>query len=440
MQRIIEIITRKRDRGELADDEIGLVVDGFTRGTIPDYQVAALLMAIQLNGMSDAETAALTARMVASGAILDFSDMGRPVADRHSTGGVGDKTTLVTLPLAAAAGLVVPMISGRSLGHTGGTLDKLEAIPGFRTDFSLDEFRALVERHGAAISAQTDEIAPADRALYALRDATATVPSVPLIASSVVSKKLAEGLDALVLDVKVGSGAFMKTEADGRRLAEVMTSVATRRGTRCEALLTSMDQPLGRTVGNGLEVAEAIAALRGEGPEDLVALSVEIAARMVALGMTKLGFTPDVASARRATRALVDSGAALERFRRLVEDQGGDPRVVDDTSLLPRAPVEAPALCARSGYVASIDTEELGWAVVELGGGRSTLHADVDRGVGLQVEARIGDEVRVGDPLCRVVGRTEAAVAHACERITAAYTIGDRPSPVLPLVIGTVEG
>jgi pyrimidine-nucleoside phosphorylase/thymidine phosphorylase len=440
MQRVIEILSRKRDRGVLADEEIGFVVDGFTRGLIPDYQVAALLMAIQLNGMSDEETAALTARMVASGATLDFSEIGRPVADRHSTGGVGDKTTILTLPLAAAAGLVVPMISGRSLGHTGGTLDKLESIQGFRTDFTLDEFRELVVRHGVAISAQTAEIAPADRALYALRDATATVPSIPLIASSIVSKKLAEGLDALVLDVKAGSGAFMKTEAEARRLASVMTSVATRQGTPCQAILTRMDQPLGRAVGNGLEVAEAIAALKGEGPDDLVALAVEITAHMVALGMTKLGFTPDVAAARRAVRDLLDSGVALERFRRLVADQGGDPNVVDDPLRLPRAGVEMMALSPRSGFVETIDAESLGWAVVELGGGRTALDDEIDRGVGLLVEARIGDDVRTGDPVCRVLGRDAASVARACERVAAAYTVGDRPVPVPPLVLGTVGG
>jgi pyrimidine-nucleoside phosphorylase len=438
MQRVIEIITRKRDRGSLADGDIGFIVDGFTRGLIPEYQVAALLMAIQLNGMDDEETAALTARMVASGATLDFSEMGRPVVDRHSTGGVGDKTTLLTLPLAAAAGLVVPMISGRSLGHTGGTLDKIESVPGFRTDFSLDEFRELVLRHGVGISAQTSEIAPADRALYSLRDATATVPSIPLIASSIVSKKLAEGLDALVLDVKIGSGAFMKSEVEGRRLASLMTSVAARQNMRCEAMLTRMDQPLGRAIGNALEVAEAIAALKGEGPVDLVDLSIEITAHMVALGMTKLGFPPDVAAASRAARALLDSGAALDRFRRLIEDQGGDPRVVDDTTLLPRAPIEAAALSIRSGYIESIDTESLGWAVVELGGGRSERENEIDRGVGLVVEARVGDEIRAGDPICRVIGRDDTSVALACTRVTAAYTIGDRPVHPASLVIGTV--
>jgi pyrimidine-nucleoside phosphorylase len=424
MQRVIEIITRKRDRGSLSDDDIEFIVDGFTRGLIPEYQVAALLMAIQLNGMDDEETTALTARMVASGATIDFSEMGRPVVDRHSTGGVGDKTTLLTLPLAAAAGLVVPMISGRSLGHTGGTLDKIESIPGLRTDFTLDEFRELVTRHGVGITAQTSEIAPADRALYSLRDATGTVPSIPLIASSILSKKLAEGLDALVLDVKIGSGAFMKTEGEGRRLAGLMTSVAARRGVRCEAILTRMSQPLGRAIGNGLEVAEAINALKGEGPADLVDLAIEVTARMVALGMTKLGFTPDVSAASRAARALLESGAALDRFRRLVEDQGGDPRVVDDTTLLPRAPIEAAALSARSGYVESIDTEALGWTVVDLGGGRVDREKEIDRGVGLVVDARVGDEVRAGDSLCKIIGRDDASVALACDRVAAAYTGG----------------
>lgn len=436
--RIIEIIEKKRTGEELAEDEIAYVVEGFVSGRIPDAPIAALLMAIMFRGMTEFETATLTAVMAQSGTVLDLSDLGRPVVDRHSSGGVGDKTTILTVPIVSAAGLLVPMISGRSLGHTGGTLDKLESIPGFRTNYSFDEFRQLVSIHGAAIISQNDELAPADRAMYALRDATGSVVSAPLIASSVMSKKLAEGLNALVLDVKVGSGAFLKDEAEARQMAEIMCAVGERNGTRTEALLTRMDQPLGRAVGNGVEVAEAIAALKGEGPKELVELSLDIAAHMIALGMMNLGFTYDLSAARNAASDCLSSGRALERFRRIVEAQGGDPRVIDNPGLLPRAPVEYVVTSNRPGYVARIDAEQLGWAMMGLGAGRSEDSPDIDRGVGLLMDVRLGDEVRLGDPLCRVLGRDDISAALAGQLCKTAILVDDAPPEPSPIVIDLI--
>ena len=437
--RMVQIISKKREGEPLAESELREIVEGFVAGRIPDYQMSALLMAIVFNGMTDEETAILTRLMTSSGAVLDLSSIGRPVVDKHSTGGVGDKVTLVATPIVAAAGLVVPMISGRSLGHTGGTLDKLESIPGFRTGISLGEFTKLLERNGAAIISQTEEIAPADRKIYALRDATSTVASIPLIASSVMSKKLAEGLDALVLDVKVGSGAFMKTEEEARHLASIMCAVGHRNGTRTEALVTRMEEPLGRAVGNAVEVAECVEALRGHGPEDLVELSLEIAAHMIALGMTKLGFAYDLGSARKAARERLDSGAALERFRRMIESQGGDPKVVDDPSLLERAPAEHVVTSDRTGYVSSMNAEEIGWAINGLGAGRGEVRETVDHGVGLLMEARIGDAVRPGDPLFRVLARDDLSASLAAQSCRAAISLADAPPPVRPLILETID-
>jgi pyrimidine-nucleoside phosphorylase/thymidine phosphorylase len=434
--RVVDIIARKRDGGALAPEDIAFLVDGYTAGRVPDYQIAAFLMAVVLRGMTREETAALTGCMLRSGAVLDLSALGRPVADKHSTGGIGDKTSLLVAPIAAAAGLAVPMISGRALGHTSGTLDKLESIPGFRTDLTLAEFRGVLESHGASLIGQTAEIAPADRLLYALRDATATVPSIPLIVASIMSKKLAEGLDVLVLDVKAGSGAFMKGAAEARQLALAMCEVGEAHGTRVTALLTRMDEPLGRAVGNAVEVAECVEALRGCGPRDLVALSTELAAHMIALA----GAGEGLDAARRAARRQLDSGAALEVFRRVVEAQGGDPRVVDDATLLPRAPVERAATAPRGGYVRAVDGEAVGWAVMAMGAGRADVSAAIDRGVGLVAEARIGEEVREGDALCRVFARDAASAELAAARVSAAYEIGDeRPDPA-PLVLETVSG
>lgn len=432
--RVVDLIARKRDGEALGAGEIAFFVREYTAGRVPDYQASALLMAVFFSGMERAEIVALTGAMLDSGARLDLSGIGRPVADKHSTGGVGDKTSLVVAPIAAAAGLAVPMISGRALGHSGGTLDKLESIPGFRTGLSLAEFRSQLDRLGVAMSAQTEEIAPADRKLYALRDATATVPSIPLIASSIMSKKLAEGLDALVLDVKVGSGAFMKERDRARALAGVMRDVGNDHGTRTRALLTSMDQPLGRAAGNGVEVAECVDVLGGGGPADLVELSVELAAQMIALGAST-----SVVEACATARDLISSGAALECFRRMVEAQGGDPGIAEDPSRLPKAPVEEAVHSDRTGFVSSIDTEALGWTVMRLGAGRDGVAGQIDHGVGLLMEARLGDAVRPGDPLCRVLGRDAASAREAARACGAAITISEEPPPAFELILETLE-
>jgi pyrimidine-nucleoside phosphorylase len=432
--RIPELIARKRDGSSLSSEEIGHIVRGYASGEVPDYQVSALLMAIVFRGMSDEEIHALTTCMLESGAILDLSEFGLPVADKHSTGGVGDKTSLLIAPIVACADVLVPMISGRALGHSGGTLDKLESIPGFRTDFKLDRLRELLAINGVGLIGQTREIAPADRLLYALRDATATVPSIPLIVASIMSKKLAEGLDALVLDVKAGSGAFMKTVEDARRLAAILCSVGSRHGTSVQAVVTSMDEPLGNTVGNALEVAECIAAMRGDGAPDVVELSVELSARMIVLTS---GDTLERARSR--ARGILESGQALERFARIVEAQGGDPRVVENAALLDRAPVERAVKATRSGYLAEIDCEAIGFAVAELGAGRSGVDGTIDPGVGLIAEARIGDEIREGDVLCRVVARSESAADVAERRIGAVYSIRATRVSRAPLIIDVVD-
>src|SRR3984893_2734845 len=332
--RAVDIISSKRDGRTLTRDEIGFFVDGVTSGTMPDYQASALLMAILLRGMSAEETAWLTDAMVHSGVRVDLSDIPGLKVDKHSTGGVGDKTSLILAPLAAACGVPVPMMSGRGLGHTGGTLDKLEAIPGFRVNLSLDEMKAALTRVGCAMIGQTAQIAPADKKLYSLRDVTGTVESIPLISASIMSKKVAEGIDALVLDVKTGSGAFMKTESDSRRLAESLVSIGNASGVKTEAIITAMDAPLGRAVGNALEVIECIDVLKGKGPPDLIDVSVELAARMLVLGR----FAADRADAARQVRGAISSGAGLERFRQIIEVQGGDPNVVDDYARFPAAP------------------------------------------------------------------------------------------------------
>lgn len=436
--RMVEVIAAKRDGRRLSDDEIAFVVDGFTAGRIPEYQVAAFLMAAFLSGLDDAEAVALTRSMLDSGATLDLRRFGRAVVDKHSTGGIGDKTSLLIAPMAAAAGLTVPMISGRGLAHTTGTLDKLEAIPGFRTGLTLDEFRAQLAQLGVAMIGQTAEIAPADRVLYALRDATATVPSWPLIAASIMSKKLAEGLDALVLDVKTGSGAFMKQRDDARRLARLMCVIGRGNGTTTRALVTNMNQPLGRAIGNGLETVECIEALHGRGPSDLVDLAVELTAWMIALAEGESGVDDRLPQSRATARGHLDSGAALDVFRRVVEAQGGDPRVVDDPSSIPRGSEESVVRADRSGYVARIDAEELGWVGMRLGAGREHLSAPVDHGVGLMMEARLGDDVRAGDVLCRAIGRDATAVAAAARECLAAIVVDDCAPTEEPLVLETI--
>jgi pyrimidine-nucleoside phosphorylase len=425
----------KRDGRALSRDEIAFFVEGVTAGTIPDYQASALLMAVLLRGMTPQETAWLTDAMVQSGVRVDLRDVPGVKVDKHSTGGVGDKTSLILAPLVAACGVPVPMMSGRGLGHTGGTLDKLEAIPGFRVNLSLEEMKAALARTGCVMIGQTAQIAPADKKLYALRDVTGTVESIPLISASIMSKKIAEGIDALVLDVKTGSGAFMKTEADSRRLAESLVAIGNASGVRTEAIITAMEAPLGRAVGNALEIAECIEVLKGGGPADLVDVSLELAARMLMLG----GVASDRAAADRQLRDAMASGAGLDRFRRIVETQGGDPRVVDDVGRLPHVADRHVFAASRSGFVASVDAERIGRASVVLGAGRDRVEDPVDPAVGIRVLAKPGDEVRAGDPIVelhyRDRGRLDAALALVHAAVALAET---RPAP-RPLIVAEVR-
>jgi pyrimidine-nucleoside phosphorylase len=433
--RAVDIITKKRDGGALSFDEIQFFVRGVTDGTLPDYQASALLMAILLRGMTADETAWLTDAMVHSGIRVDLSGIPGPKVDKHSTGGVGDKTSLILAPLAAACGLIVPMMSGRGLGHTGGTLDKLEAIPGFRVGLTLDEMRTALEKVGCAMIGQTAQIAPADKKLYALRDVTGTVESIPLISASIMSKKIAEGIDALVLDVKTGSGAFMKTVKESRRLAESLVSIGNASGVLTEAVITDMDVPLGRAVGNALEVIECIEVLKGRGPIDLIDVSVELTGRMLLLG----GAARDRAEAERRVRAAISSGAGLDRFRRIIEHQGGDPRVVDDYERLPAAPGRHIVPAPKNGIVTYVDAELVGRASVMLGAGRDTVDASVDAGVGIMITATEGDAVRAGDPVFELHFRDRARLPQAIEMLSRALAVGATPPASRRLIVGEVR-
>ncbi len=418
-----DLIRKKREGRSLTREEIQFFVDGVVGGGLADYQASALLMAVFLKGMSADETAMLTDAMLHSGEILDFSDIPKPKVDKHSTGGVGDKTSLILAPLAAACGAIVPMISGRGLGHTGGTLDKLESIPGYRVHLSVPEFREILKKVGFAMMGQTSEIAPADRKLYALRDATSTVEAIPLIVASIMSKKLAAGLDALVLDVKTVSGAFMREEARALELARALVATGNSCGVRTQALITDMSQPLGRAVGNAIEVRECIDILRNE--EDQRArpvkeLSLELAARMVALS----GVAPSLEDARERVQSSLDSGRALECFRKSVEAQGGDPRVCDaPAQLLPLTEREVRVESTRTGFIESVDAAEIGHVVASIGGGRQRIEDEIDPEVGFASEVKIGDEVRAGDALGLLYCRDEAQARTASERIRAAYKI-----------------
>ncbi|HEY0874138.1 MAG TPA: thymidine phosphorylase [Vicinamibacterales bacterium] len=431
--RAVDIIRRKRDGGALDREQIEFFVRGVTDGTLPDYQTAALLMAILLRGMTAEETAWLTGAMVASGVKVDYPDVDGIPVDKHSTGGVGDKTSLILAPLAVACGAIVPMMSGRGLGHTGGTLDKLESIPGFRTGLSLDELRTAVSTIGCALIGQTSEIAPADRKLYALRDVTGTVESVPLICASIMSKKIAEGIGGLVLDVKTGSGAFMKTLDDSRALARSLVAIGEAAGVRSEALITRMDTPLGLHIGNASEVIECIEVLKGRGPEDTRELSIVLAARMLIVAQIE----SDAAAADGRIRGVLASGAALDVFRAVVENQGGDPRVVDDYALLPSAPGEARIVARGSGYV-QLDSEAIGHAAVALGAGRSTLDDVVDPGVGVEIVARAGAQVRAGDAVLLVRHRGGRGLETARALLERAISISDGSVPQPPLIVERV--
>ena len=423
--RVIDLIRKKRDGDTLSPAEIGYLVDAYTQGNIPDYQVAAWLMAVVLRGMTREETAALTHSMLHSGEVLDLSFLPAKKVDKHSTGGVGDKTSLVLAPVVAAGGLYVPMISGRGLGHTGGTLDKLESIPGFRVGLSVSEFHRVLKACGASMIGQTEKIAPADRKLYALRDVTGTVESPYLICASIMSKKLAEGTDALVLDVKTGSGAFMKKEEDAVFLAELMVETGARMGKRMVALITDMNQPLGHMVGNALEVQECIEILHGGGPADLRELCLESAAWMFHIG----GASKTVTQGKQLAQEIISSGMAFERFRHMVELQGGDISTIDDPKRLPSTEHRVAVPSPQAGYVTAIQCEHVGTACVILGGGRERKEDSVDPAVGIVVHKKIGDKVSAGEPLCTIHCHSDAQAARAKKLLEESYLIAPAPPP-----------
>ncbi len=433
--RPIDLIRKKRDGAELTREEINFLINRYTRDEIPDYQMSAWLMAAVLRGISRAEAAALTEAMLYSGRVLDLSSLPGCKVDKHSTGGVGDKTSLVLAPIVAAGGVIVPMISGRGLGHTGGTLDKLESIPGFNVLLSLADFQRVLGACGCALIGQTAEIAPADKKLYALRDVTATVDNQSLICASIMSKKLAEGIDALVLDVKTGSGAFMKAEADAVALADLLVETGSRMGKKTVALITDMDQPLGRHVGNALEVAESIETLRGSGPDDLRSLSIALSGWMFYLGKR----TATVAEGERLAEGLIANGRGLEKFREIIRLQGGDPGVIDDLNRLPRALHKRDLLSPRAGSVAEIACEQVGVACILLGGGRETKDDVVDPAVGIVLHKKAGDTVAAGEPLLTVHYNSEGRLVEACLLLEKAYRVtedtGRLPAPLVRRVI-----
>ena len=429
-----DVIRKKRDGQPLSREEIFFFIDGVTDARIADYQTSALLMAIYLNGMNQTEQQALTEAMLQSGSILNFSDIPKPKADKHSTGGVGDKTSLLIAPLVAACGACVPMISGRGLGHTGGTLDKLESIPGYRVNLSASEFKQVLLGSGYAMAGQTAELAPADKKMYALRDATSTVEAIPLIVASIISKKGAAGLDAMVIDVKVGSGAFMRDEARAKELAHALVSTGNSCGIKTRALLTDMNQPLGRAVGNSIEVKECIDILRGEvadGVRPVLDLSLELSAHMLVLA--KLDKTIEAAHDR--LRRTLDSGAALESLRSNIAAQGGEPRVCDaPAAYLPLVSETFKVESPRSGFITSVDTTEIGHAIAAIGGGRVRIEDVIDPTVGFVCEMKIGDKVRAGDAIGVVYCRDESKARQAAQRIQSAYNISDDHPPVDKLI------
>jgi pyrimidine-nucleoside phosphorylase len=426
---IPELIEHKRDGRTLAPDQWRSLVRAYTAGEVPDYQMSALLMAVFFRGLEPTELAALTDAMIDSGDRLRFEGHPVPVADKHSTGGVGDKVSLLLAPMVASCGVAVPMMSGRGLGHTGGTLDKLESIPGFRTNLTLAEARAQIDRLGCAMLGQTPEIAPADKRLYALRDVTATVESIPLIAASIMSKKLAEGLTGLVLDVKTGSGAFLTDPARSMELARTMIGLGEARGCPTVALLTAMDRPLGRACGNALEVEEAIEGLRGSGPPDLMEVTYALAAEMLVL----VGSAPDLTDARRRLEASVSSGKALEMFGRIIEAQGGNPAVIEDPGVLAQASAVEVYRADRAGVVSAVEPRRLGRAIIELGGGRTKVDDTVDPSVGFVITVKPGDPVRAGEPIASVFARDEAGIAAGLRALSEAVTIGEE-GRLTPLV------
>jgi pyrimidine-nucleoside phosphorylase len=432
--RTVDLIHRKRDGEELDVEEISHLVNGYTRGEIPDYQMSAFLMAVYFSEMTDREVSALTECMLRSGEIVDLSSIKGAKVDKHSTGGVGDKTSLVAAPLAAAAGVIVPMVSGRALGHTGGTLDKLESIPGLRTSLTADEFRSQLNELGLCFIGQSDEIAPADGKLYSLRDVTATVESVPLIASSIMSKKLAEGLDALVLDVKVGNGAFMKKQVDARRLAQMMVGIGRRMDKRVQALITDMNQPLGYAVGNALEVMEVSQTLMNQGPADLTRLSLELAARMIHLAK----ITPTLDDARQMAENKLVDGSGYRKFKQVITAQGGDAQTLDKFELLPNATGMREITSPRAGYVSLINAGDIGRASTLMGAGRSRKDDSIDPAVGVILEVKVGEKIDAGSVLCRLYYTSEEHVEEANEMVEGAFRISSQKAEERALILEVV--
>ncbi len=432
--RAYDIIKGKRDGGILTRDEIDFIIAGYMNGRIPDYQISALLMAIYFNGMNSQESWNLTQAMIQSGKVLDLSSISRPKIDKHSTGGVGDKVSLILAPLAASAGICVPMMSGRGLGHTGGTLDKLAAIQGLRVDLSEAMLIDQLKQIGAAMIGQTQDLVPADRRLYALRDVTGTVDCIPLIAASIMSKKLAEGIDGLVLDIKTGSGAFMKTKSGAIRLAQEMVKIGKQARCRVVALITDMDQPLGKAVGNALEVREALDILKGGGPEDVRRLCVELGAWMMKLG----GLERDLPFARKKLELLLDHQTAFMKFKEMVIRQGGDPAMIDDSALLPSACHQLPVVSSQSGYLTRIQAEELGKAAMILGAGREQMDSKIDPAVGIMLEKKRGDQVSRGDVLAVIHYNNDARVQQVSKMVQEAYSITNQKPRPQPLIQGVV--
>ncbi|CAH1210410.1 Pyrimidine-nucleoside phosphorylase [Paenibacillus plantiphilus] len=433
--RAVDLIHKKKNGEPLSAGEIAFLVEGYCRGDIPDYQMSAWAMAVFFRGMNAEETAALTLTMAKSGDQVDLSPIRGIKTDKHSTGGVGDKTTLIIGPLVAACGVPVAKMSGRGLGHTGGTIDKLESIQGLKTELSRERFFAQVNDIGLAVIGQSGNITPADKKLYALRDVTATVESIPLIASSVMSKKIAAGADAIVLDVKVGSGAFMKTVDEAEALAKAMVDIGAQVGRQTAAIISDMDQPLGYAIGNALEVQEAIDTLRGQGPGDLTALCLALSAQMVVLS----GQADDIEAAEKLLRQQLDSGAALDKFRAFIEAQGGDPAVVDNPGLLPQAPVMIEVTSRQEGYIQRIDAEQLGIAAMQLGAGRATKDAVIDHAVGLVLRRKVGDHVAVGETIALLhASRNDEVNGLIAEHVQDAYTIGEERPHLSPLLLSVV--
>jgi pyrimidine-nucleoside phosphorylase len=432
--RTVDLIQRKRNGEELAPEEIEFLVNGYTNGEIPDYQMSAFLMAIYFSGMTDREVSRLTECMLHSGDTVDLSSVPGVKVDKHSTGGVGDKTSFIVAPLAAAAGVVVPMMSGRALGHTGGTLDKLESIPGFRTDLSAAEFQKQLGELGLCFIGQTERLVPADRKLYALRDVTATVESIPLISSSIMSKKLAEGIDALVLDVKVGTGAFMKSQVDARRLAQMMVGIGRRMDKKVQALITDMNQPLGYAIGNALEIMEASQTLQNAGPSDLTKISLELAARMIFLG--KKAATLEEARLM-AEKHLVD-GSAYKKLQQVVAAQGGNPQALDKFELLPNATGMREITSPRAGYVSRINAQDIGVSSNMIGAGRDKKEDSIDPAVGIILEVKIGEKVDAGSVLCRLYYTKEDRVDEAAEVVEDAFHISSQKPDERELILEVV--